>query len=86
MVSPGFLATLQHKEYGEEENDDDDFLIDDDTEEVQNLPEFTVGEEFTVTTKDKPSSKVEVVVSGSRCTLGIKEKMTTPPSYLTDYY
>ena len=85
LVSPGFLAILQHKEYGEDENDDEDgLLIEDDTEEVQNLPEFTVGEEFIVTAKGKSTSKVEVVVSGSRCTLGIKEKMTTPPSYLTE--
>ena len=83
MVSPGFLAVLLHKEYGDE-NDDDDALMEDDMEEVQNLPEFEVGEEFTVTSGKRSSSKVEVVVSGSRATLDIKEKMTTPPSYLSE--
>jgi len=84
LVSPGFLAILLHKEYGEEEDDDEEYLIDDDADEVQNLPEFTVGEEFTVTSKGSSSSKVSVVVSGARATLDIKEKLTTPPSYLTE--
>jgi len=92
LISPGFLAILLHKEYGDEpqdDNDDDEYIIeDDDTEEVQNLPEFIVGEEFILTSKNASSSstrsKVEVVVSGSRATLELKEKMTTPPSYLTE--
>lgn len=85
LVSPGFLAILLHSEYGDEEQDDDGYLLnEDDTEEIQNLPEFVVGEEFTVSSKGTSSSKVAVVVSGSRATLAVKEKMTTPPSYLTE--
>ncbi len=84
LVSPGFLSILLHKEYGEEQDEDDDYMIEDDTEEVQNLPEFNVGEEFVLTSKEGRGSKVEVVVSGSRATLEVKEKMTTPPSYLTE--
>lgn len=84
LVSSGFLAILLHKEYGDEQDEDDDYMVEDDTEEVQNLPEFNVGEEFVITAKDGRGSKVEVVVSGSRATLEVKEKMTTPPSYLTE--
>ena len=85
MVSPGFLAILLHKEYGDEHDDEDDeHLIEDDTEEVQNLPEFVVGEEFILTSGKNSSSKVEVQVTGSRATLDVKEKMTTPPSHLTE--
>lgn len=85
MVSPGFLAILLHKEYGDEhDHEDDEHLIEDDTEEVQNLPEFVVGEEFILTSGKNSSSKVEVQVTGSRATLDVKEKMTTPPSHLTE--
>ncbi len=85
MVSPGFLAILLHKEYGDEnDNDDDEYLLEDDTEEVQNLPEFNVGEEFILISGKSTSSKVAVQVTGSRATLDIKEKMTTPPSHLTE--
>jgi DNA topoisomerase-3 len=84
MVSPGFLAILLHQEYGDENDENDEFLIEDESEEIQNLPEFVVGEEYFLTSANKSTSKVGVVVSGSRATLGIKEKMTTPPSYLTE--
>ena len=59
-------------------------MIEDDTEEIQNLPEFSVGEQFNLVSGKKSSSKVDVIVSGSRATLDIKEKMTTPPTYLTE--
>ncbi len=85
LVSPGFLAVLLHHEYGDEVDEDmEGSLIEDDSEEVQNLPEFSVGEQFTLVSGKKTSSKVDVVVSGSRATLDIKEKLTTPPSYLTE--
>ena len=85
LVSPGFLAILLHQEYGDEVDDDiDGSLIEDDTEEIQNLPEFSVGEQFNLVSGKKSSSKVDVIVSGSRATLDIKEKMTTPPTYLTE--
>jgi DNA topoisomerase-3 len=90
MVSPGFLAVLLHKEYGDERdessrfnNENDDNI---DEEEIQDLPDFSPGEiiPLSASASTSSSSKVNVVVSGTRATLGVKEKMTTAPSYLTE--
>jgi DNA topoisomerase-3 len=81
-VSPGFLAVLLHTEYGEEniEGDED--------EEERALPAFAYGELIPLTNTSPSSgdsSKVSVVPGTTvRANLGIKEKMTTPPTYLTE--
>lgn len=85
MVSPGFLAVLLHKEYGDEKDEGMEYSVEDETEEIENLPEFSVGEEFSlVDAKVASQSKVSTVPTGARATLGIKEKMTTPPSHLSE--
>ena len=83
MVSPGFLAVLMHKEYGDEEDDVDEHLINEESEEVSDLPEFMKGETFHIS-EEQSSSRISVVASGTRANIRIKEKMTTPPSYLTE--
>jgi DNA topoisomerase-3 len=85
LVSPGFLAVLLHKEYGDEKDESLEYSIEDETEEVENLPEFKVGEVFSlVDAKAASQSKVSTIPTGSYATLGVKEKMTVPPSHLSE--
>jgi DNA topoisomerase IA len=80
---------LFHKGY----DDPDDYLRDCneeceedfDGDEETNLPVFELGEKFPLSQTSGPSSsKLDIVASGSRATLVIKEKMTTAPTYLTE--
>jgi DNA topoisomerase IA len=87
LIQPGFLNALSHKGYDDpdEYGDDDDPWQDDDENEEKCLPDFEEGECFPCTQNGGPtSSKVDIVASGSRATLVIKEKMTTAPTYLTE--
>ena len=59
MVSPGFLALLLHKEYGDEIDELAEYSIEDQAEEVENLPEFSKGEFFSLSnSKEASQSKV----------------------------
>ena len=88
------MAVLLHKEYGNETESDPNLLENDDDEEVKQLPEFTKDEVITLTntkfssssSSSSSSSKISVAHSAvsSRGTLDIKERMTTPPTYLTE--
>lgn len=84
LVSPGFLAVLLHKEYGDEKDESRQLENNDDDEEVQDLPDFNKGDIFPIVSANSTSSKVTVEVSGSRASLTVKEKMTTAPSHLTE--
>lgn len=85
LVSPGFLAVLLHKEYGDEKDENREYSIEDETEEVENLPEFKVGEVCSlVDAKAASQSKVSTIPTGSYATLGVKEKMTVPPTHLSE--
>jgi len=86
LESPGFLAIILHKEYGEDAERE---AGGEDDEEERSIPEFTKGEKIALvnTKATSNSSKVSVVTSAQssvRATLEIKEKMTTAPSYLTE--
>ena len=89
LVSPGFLAVLLHKQYGEKERvegmrDEEDEL--DDAEERQ-LPDFKEGERLPLHPPEGSKGKgggVGVVATGARATLGVKERMTVPPTHLTE--
>ena len=73
MISPGFLAVLLHKEYGDEKDELAEYSIEDETEEVENLPEFKEGEFFVISSPNESSkSKVATVSTGPRATLGTK--------------
>ena len=90
-MSPGFLAVLLHRQYGEKEQyedgqagEEDDDL--DDAEEKQ-LPDFKEGERLPLLGPSSDSGGrggVQTAHTGSRAMLGVKEKMTTPPSHLTE--
>ena len=84
LVSPGFLAVLLHKEYGDEKDESRQVDNNEDDEEVQDLPQFNQGDLFPIVSGKTSSSKVAVEASGSRASLSVKEKMTTPPSHLTE--
>jgi len=90
LISPGFLAVLLHKEYGDEQDEDDlkGYTIEDEVAEVENLPDFSVGESFEISSSNSTSvsgaGNVNIVTTGSRATLNLKEKMTTAPGYLTE--
>lgn len=81
LVSSGFLAVLLHKEY---ENDAE--VDDDEEEEERSIPEFTKGEVIRLVSKAVATSAKVIVASGEpvRATLEIKEKLTTPPTHLTE--
>lgn len=82
LVSPGFLAVLLHKEYGDKQGDEDD-----DDEEERTIPEFTVGEIIPLLKSNagSASSKVSTLTAAPVwASLDIKEKKTTAPSYLTE--
>ena len=89
LVSPGFLEILLHKEYRDDEkrhgDDDDD---DEEDEEERTIPEFVKGEIIPLATSSSTSNSTKVTVMSSRdvarATLEVKEKMTTPPTYLTE--
>ena len=73
MVSPGFLALLLHKEYGDEIDELAEYSIEDQAEEVENLPEFSEGEFSSLSNfKEASQSKVATVSSGLRAALSIK--------------
>jgi DNA topoisomerase IA len=85
LVTPGFLVVLLHKEYGDdadsgrEEGDED--------EEERAIPEFTKGEVMRLINAPSTSTSTKVAVSSgqpARATLDVKEKITTPPSHLTE--
>mmetsp|Transcript_23723 Transcript_23723/g.35898 ORF Transcript_23723/g.35898 Transcript_23723/m.35898 type:complete len:1111 (-) Transcript_23723:56-3388(-) len=89
LVDPGFLAVLLHREYGNEGEHIDGLRDEEEDEEERAVPEFKEGEVIPLV-QDKASSKggsgnVTVAVS-AHCwaSLGIKEKMTTAPSHLTE--
>ena len=85
-MSPGFLAVLLHKEY-DDDREQSEFDDEENEEEEKALPEFTKGEFIPVSATSSSrssSSKVSVTAAGSRATLGITEKKTTPPSHLTE--
>lgn len=83
LISPGFLAIMMHKQYGDEREDVP--FGEEEEEEEKDLPEFKEGDLYGVTFSSKKSgNKVSVAPSGKFCTLDIKEKMTTPPTYLTE--
>jgi DNA topoisomerase-3 len=85
IVSLGFLAVLMHKGYGDKEEGDQH--ADDDDEEETAIPEFTKGEDIPLlkSSGSSGSSKVSVATAAP-CwgSLDIREKMTTPPSHLTE--
>lgn len=83
LVSPGFLAVLLHKEYGDKLEGE----LDEDDEEERQIPEFTKGEVIPLlkSNSNVGSSKVNVAPSAPLwASLDIKEKQTTPPGYLTE--
>jgi len=85
LVSAGFLQILLHKEYGDDADKNDDGK----EEEERSIPEFKTQEVIQIfsTSNGSPSSSSKVnVVSASPTwsSLDVKEKMTTPPGYLTE--
>lgn len=84
LSSPGFLAVLLHKEYSEEKSAEND---EDEEEEERAIPEFTKGETIPLVNAKSDSNSTKVATASShavRATVEIKEKMTTPPGYLTE--
>ena len=85
LVSPGFLAILLHKEYGDEADNDGE-----DDEEERSIPEFQKGETIPIIKSNlsgssSSSSKVNVATSQPVwASLDVKEKMTSPPGYITE--
>jgi DNA topoisomerase III len=78
LVSPGFLAILLHKEYGQG-------LGDEEEEEERAIPEFVRGEIIPLVNAKVDTGKVAVASClAVRASLEIKDKVTTPPSYLTE--
>lgn len=84
LVSPGFLAILLNKEYGEEAERE---ISGEDEEEERSIPEFTKGELIALVNSTVDSSSTKITLASGqpvRATLEIKEKKTSPPSYLTE--
>lgn len=80
----GWLAVVKHKQYGDKEEGND---LED--EEEKALPEFNVGELIPLFSAASASSSAANGVSSAPsaatyASLDVKEKMTTPPSYLTE--
>lgn len=69
-----------HKEYGEDAADGDE------DEEERAIPEFEKGESIPLMNSSSTSSSKVGVTPAAPCwgTLSAKEKMTTPPSHLTE--
>jgi DNA topoisomerase III len=86
LVSPGFLAVLMHKEYGNDNTDREGLLDPEENEEEIAIPEFVRGERIPiVNAKSSSSSKMAIVPSEPVwANLDIKERMTTAPSHLTE--
>lgn len=88
MVSPGFLAVMLHKQYGDDRETDG--LREEEDEDEKQLPKFTKDEMIPVvvgkTSSRSISSNVSVAeaVTSSRASLQLKELMTTKPSYLSE--
>ena len=73
---------MLYKQYGDEA---EEAVGDDGEEEEKDLPEFSEGEKYHLFFASKKSDKVSVTPAGGKwCTLDVKEKMTTPPTYLTE--
>jgi DNA topoisomerase-3 len=90
LVSAGFLQILLHKEYGDDaDKNDDGEEEEEEEEEERSIPEFKTQEEIQIFNTSNGSSssysKVNVVsASPTWSSLDVKEKMTTPPGYLTE--
>jgi len=87
LVSKGFLEILHNPDYVDRRDDScyDDLADNLDDIEEANLPEFFIGEEFLLTSPSCSSStKVMTTISSTRAALTSKEKMTSPPSHLTE--
>ncbi|KAL9182687.1 hypothetical protein ACHAXT_013339 [Thalassiosira profunda] len=84
LVDPGFLAIMMHRQYGDE--GEDGRRDGDADEEEKDLPEFKEGDCYGLFfSGSKKSDKVSLTpASGKFCTLDVKERMTTPPTYLTE--
>jgi len=80
LTSPGFLAVLKHKQYGDEAEGEEE------EEEEKAIPEFKKGEVIPLVKGNSGGSTKIAVSQGIPCwaSLGIKERMTTPPTYLTE--
>ena len=68
LVTPGFLAVLLHRQYGEKEKTEEGDVEND---EERELPEFSQGETYPLATP-------------SREFLTVREGVTSPPSLLTE--
>jgi DNA topoisomerase III len=81
LVSPGFLAVLLHKQYGDAPPEDGE-----EEEEERTIPEFEIGEVMTLANSTNTTSgKVNTISNVAvRATLDIKEGVTSPPGYLTE--
>ena len=84
LKEAGWLAVVKHKQYGDKEEGND---LED--EEEKALPEFNVGELIPLFSAASASSSAANGVSiapsaATYASLDVKEKMTTPPSYLTE--
>jgi len=87
IVSEGFLAVLLHREYGDEARQDGD--EDNEDEEDREIPPFSAGEVIPLSNSSLSSSagaaKLTVIPGEAVMgTLEMKEKVTTPPGYLTE--
>ena len=74
---------LLHHKYGDDADKDDE----DEDEEERSIPEFVKGEIIPIlrSNSDSSSSKVGTAPSSPTwASLDIKEKMTTPPGFLTE--
>jgi DNA topoisomerase-3 len=85
IVDPGFLEILMHKEYGDEKQSGDE----DNDEEDREIPYFQVGETIPLAncSNAAATSNSKVAVSMGEmvhANLSVKEKITTPPFYLTE--
>ena len=82
LKEPGWLAVVMHKQYGDKEEGDE---LED--EEEKALPEFIKGELVPLFSASSQSSSGGVNMapsSASYASLDVKERMTTPPGYLTE--
>ena len=81
IVSLGFLEVLLHKQYGDEADKDED------DEEECSIPEFVKGEKIPLLKSNTGSKSSKIQMSTAApvwASLDVKEKLTTPPGYLTE--
>jgi DNA topoisomerase-3 len=81
-VSPGFLAILLHKQYGDDAEKDDE-----EDEEERSIPEFTKGEVIPILRSNSSSNSSKAGTAPGVPTwasLDVKEKMTIAPGFLTE--